>query len=82
MPQTLIQLARVLRVSIGKLLLGEEDDERAATAAEVTDRVLLDRFREVDKLMPNDRAMIVAVIDAPIASRVGEPIIYRSRKNR
>src|SRR5436305_14336069 len=43
---TLVQLARVLRVSIGKLLLGEEDDERAAAVAEIRDRALLDRFRK------------------------------------
>src|ERR1051326_1246672 len=69
---TLVQLARVLRVSVGKLLLGEEDDERAAAATQIRDHVLLDRFREAERLPPNDRAMIVAIIDALIASRTGE----------
>ncbi|HVZ32773.1 MAG TPA: helix-turn-helix domain-containing protein [Polyangiaceae bacterium] len=78
---TLVLLARVLDVSVGKLLLGEEDDERAIAAAKIRDGALLDRFRELDQLSANDRMIVAHVIDAFLAQHACDHITHRPRRN-
>ena len=77
---TVVRLADVLNVSIGKLLLGQEDDERAIAAAKIRDPALLDRFRDVDRLPANDRLIVARVIDAFIAQHECDHVTIRSHR--
>lgn len=74
--ETLIELATFLRVSIGKLLTGEEDGASAA-GAPIRDISLLERFRDVEKLSRKDREMVINLIDAVISSRQHEEVMQR-----
>jgi transcriptional regulator with XRE-family HTH domain len=77
---TLVLLARVFEVSVGKLLVGNEDDERAIAAAKIRDGALLDRFRELDQLGANDRLIVARVIDAFLAQHDCDHLIHRGRR--
>jgi transcriptional regulator with XRE-family HTH domain len=77
---TLVLLAAVFHISVGKLLLGEEDDERAIDAARIRDSALLDRFRDLEKLAANDRLTVARVIDAFLSQHACEHIVHRPRR--
>jgi transcriptional regulator with XRE-family HTH domain len=65
--ETLVELARFLRVGIAKLLLGQE--ETPGDEPPIEDISLLERFRDLEKLSRKDREMVIGLIDAVIASR-------------
>ncbi len=77
----LVGLASAFDVSIGKLLLGQEDDERARAAAGIRDRELLDRFRELETLGPDDRRVVIRVIDAFLAEHACDHVVMRGKRN-
>ena len=77
--ETLANLAKFLRVSVGKLLLGEEDNESAVAAAPIQDISLLERFRDLEKLDRKDREVAITLIDALINSRQHEQLTRRRR---
>lgn len=76
--ETLADLAQFLRVSVGKLLLGEEDVEQM-NAAPIADISLLERFRDLEKLDRKDRQVAITLIDALIESRQHEQVGRRRR---
>lgn len=74
--ENLIDLARSLRVSIPKLLLGEED-RSGGDEPPIQDVSLLERFRDLEKLSRKDREMVIGLIDAVITSRQHEEVLSR-----
>lgn len=72
--ETLIDLATFLRVSLGTLLLGQEEGTGQAVPP-IADISLLERFRELEKLDRKDREIVVALIDAWVQSRRLEQIV-------
>src|SRR5262249_5430604 len=70
--ETLIDMARFLRVGAGFLPTGED----AGTPEElpIHDLSLLERFRDLEKLTRRDRETVIAVIDAILSSREYEEI--------
>ena len=77
--ETLIDLARFLRVSVGTLLLGEEEAGGGADQP-IGDITLLERFRDLEKLSRKDREVVIALIDAWIGSRQHEEIVSKRIK--
>ena len=77
--ETLADLAKFLRVSVGKLLLGEEDHDSTASAP-IHDVSLLERFRDLEKLDRKDREVAITLIDALIESRQHEQVSSRRRR--
>lgn len=77
--ETLADLAKFLRVSVGKLLLGEEDQEGGS--APIQDLSLLERFRDLEKLDRKDREVAITLIDALIESRQYEQVSTRRRRS-
>jgi len=73
--ETLAELAKFLRVSVGRLLLGEEDGEGAIASAPINDISLLERFRDLEKLDRKDREVAITLIDAFIESRHHEQVL-------
>ena len=67
--ETLAELAKFPCVSVGKLLIGEEDSESAIASAPIQDISLLERFRDLEKLDRKDREVAITLIDALIESR-------------
>ncbi len=80
-PSMLFLLASAFEVSIGKLLLGQEDDERARAAAGIRDRELLDRFRELETLGPDDRRVVIRIIDALLAEHACDHVVMRGKRH-
>lgn len=80
--ETLVDLARVLRVSVGQLLVGDDETEAHLAAAPIHDISLLERFRDLEKLSRKDREMVIALIDAVIASRQYDEVASRRRPVR
>jgi transcriptional regulator with XRE-family HTH domain len=76
--ETLIGLARFLRVSLGTLLLGQ-DEPAGGGDQPIEDITLLERFRELEKLERKDREIVIALIDAWVRSRQVEEIIGRRK---
>lgn len=76
--ETLIDLAGFLRVGVGKLLLGEE--EQSGSEPPIQDVSLLERFRDLEKLSRKDREVAITLIDALIASRQHEQVTTRRRR--
>jgi transcriptional regulator with XRE-family HTH domain len=74
--ENLIDLARFLRVGVAKLLLGQEDDSTPSEPP-IQDLSLLERFRDVERLSRKDREIVIALIDALIASRQHEEVTSR-----
>lgn len=56
---TLKKLTKILNVSIDSLLFTEKEKKRF----KVTDRELLEKLKDLDKLTPEDRTTIVNLID-------------------
>lgn len=80
--RTLVALARVLDVTVGRLLLGEEDDARSRAHAPIRDAVLLERFRELDSLDRKQRQLVIDLIDAVLASsHLGSVQTHRTRQS-
>lgn len=73
--ETIIDLAGFFRVGVGKLLVGKE--ETSSGAQPIQDSYLLERFRDLEKLERKDREMVIALIDAVIASRQHEQVSAR-----
>ena len=76
----LIGLASAFGISIGKLLLGQEDDERAIAATGIRDPELLDRFRELETLGRDDRRVVIRVIDALLAEHACDHVVLRGKR--
>lgn len=76
--ETLVDLARVLRVGVGRLLVGE-DEGSPITDEPIRDISLLERFRDLEKLSRKDREIVIALIDAVIASRQYDEVATRRR---
>ncbi|MEO8380808.1 MAG: helix-turn-helix domain-containing protein [Acidobacteriota bacterium] len=76
--ETLVDLAEFLRISVGSLLVGEE--QPAAAAAPIQDIALLERFRDLEKLGRKDREVAITLIDALIQSRQHEQVSSRRRR--
>lgn len=76
---TLADLAEHLRVSVGGLLIGEE--EKNGGQPPIHDISLLERFRDVEKLDRKDREMVINLIDAIISSRQHEQVTTRRRRS-
>lgn len=74
--ESLLALARVLRVGVG-LLLGQESERAVADQHPIQDISLLERFRDLEKLSRKDREVVIALIDAWIGSRQVEQIVAR-----
>lgn len=75
--ETVVELARFLRVGIATLLVGHEDGQALGAEPPLQDISLLERFRELEKLKRKDREMVIALIDAWIGSRQHEEIVTR-----
>ena len=78
--ETLIDLAQFLRVGVGLLLTGQEE-EAAPSPAPISDISLLERFRDLEKLDRKDRAVAITLIDALITSRQLEQHVSRRRRS-
>lgn len=78
--ETLIDLAQFLRVGVGRLLTGE-DEQTFAAASPITDIALLERFRDLEKLDRKDREVAITLIDALITSRQVEQHVARRRRS-
>lgn len=76
--ETLVDLAEFLRVSVGMLLIGEE--QPATAAMPIHDIALLERFRDLEKLDRKDREVAITLIDALIESRHHEQVSTRRRR--
>lgn len=74
--ENLIDIARFLRVGVAKLLLGEEETSDGKEPP-IRDISLLERFRDLEKLSRKDREIVIALIDAVIASRQYEEVTTR-----
>ena len=72
--ETLADLAKFLRVSVGKLRLGEEDIEGTVASAPINDISLPERFRDLES-----RAQGPRVCHHPHRSRHYEQISSRRR---
>ena len=70
--ETLIDMARFLRVGAGFLLTGE--DSAPHEELPIHDLALLERFRDLEKLSRKDRETVIAVIDAILSSREYEEV--------
>lgn len=77
--ETLVDLAEFLRISVGSLLVGEEQPA-ATAAAPIQDIALLERFRDLEKLGRKDREVAITLIDALIQSRQHEQVSSRRRR--
>lgn len=64
---TLVAIAKVLRISLDTLLLGKAD--RAADALPIRNVMLLERLADIEKLDRKDQEMIVELIHSVIARR-------------
>ena len=73
--ETLVELARFLRVGVARLLIGE--DENPGNQPPIEDISLLERFRDLEKLSRKDRELVIGLIDAVIASRQHEEVMTR-----
>lgn len=78
--ETLIDLAQFLRVGVGRLLTGE-DEQTFASASPISDIALLERFRDLEKLDRKDREVAITLIDALITSRQVEQHVARRRRS-
>lgn len=78
--ETLIDLAQFLRVGVGRLLTGE-DEQAFASAMPISDIALLERFRDLEKLGRKDREVAITLIDALITSRQVEQHVARRRRS-
>lgn len=78
--ETLVDLAQFLRVDLGTLLLGQQEEASAAVEP-IRDISLLERFRDLEKLDRKDREIAIALIDALITSRHFEQISTRRRRS-
>lgn len=74
--ESLVELARFLRVGVSTLLLGQDEDASGA-APPIQDISLLERFRELEKLKRKDRETVIELIDAWIGSRQHEEIVSK-----
>jgi len=77
--ETLIDLATFLRVSVGKLLTGEEARGLIGEPP-IQDISLLERFRDLEKMSRKDREMVIGLIDAVIASRRVDEALATTRQ--
>jgi len=78
--ETLVDLSAFLRVSVGMLLVGEEEPATIA-AAPISDIALLERFRDLEKLERKDREVAITLIDALIESRQHAQVTSRRRRS-
>lgn len=78
--ETLVELARFLRVGVSALLLGQDEAPAGSGEPPVQDISLLERFRELEKLDRKDREVVIALIDAWVGSRQHEQIVSRRLK--
>ncbi len=76
----LVALGSTFGVSLGKLLLAQEDDERAIAAAGIRDPELLDRFRELETLGRDDRRVVIRLIDALLAEHACDHVVLRGKR--
>lgn len=79
--ETLADLAKFLRIPVGHLLLGEDDESPNAIAAPIHDLSLLERFRDLEKLDRKDREVAITLIDALIESRHHAEVTTRRRRS-
>jgi transcriptional regulator with XRE-family HTH domain len=78
--ETAIDLAQFLRVSVGLLLIGEEEPA-AVAAVPIKDIALFERFRDLEKLDRKDREIAITVIDALIDSSHHDQVSSRRRRS-
>jgi len=64
---TLVSIARVLRVSLDTLLLGKAD--RAGEELPIKNVMLIERLADIEKLTRKDQEMIVELIHSVLARR-------------
>ena len=76
--ETLVDVARFLRVPVGQLLLGEAEKGENGTAP-IRDISLLERFRDLEKMNRKDRQVVITLIDAMIEARQHEEVGRRRR---
>lgn len=76
--ETLVELARFLRIGVSAILTGETDGAPASPQEPpVQDISLLERFRELEKLERKDREVVIALIDAWVGSKQHEQIVAK-----
>ena len=75
---TLVAIAKALRVSLDTLLLGKAD--RAGEELPVRNVMLLDRLAEIEKLDRKDQDMIVELIHSVLARRSMEAAAMPRRR--
>ena len=73
---SLAAIAKTLRISLDTLLLGKAD--RMSDELPVKNILLLERFREVEKLGRKDQEMILELIDSVVARRRVEAPVRRT----
>ena len=76
--ETLVDIARFLRVPVGQLLLGDEEKPEDG-GAPIQDISLLERFRDLEKMNRKDREVVITLIDAMIEARQHEDVGRRRR---
>jgi transcriptional regulator with XRE-family HTH domain len=74
--ETVVQLAKVLGVSID-YLLRDDLDEDAAPAGALRDQELLRKFAAVEQMDEEDRRVIASLIDAYIKKHQIEEVLHR-----
>lgn len=77
--ETIVGLANVLEVSTDFLLLGK-DAEREPRELPVADVVLLEKFREAQRLSGPDRDALLIVIDSILVRRDEEERVEKRRR--
>lgn len=75
--ETLVDLARFLRVGPGALVLGQDESAPGSPQPPIEDISLLERFRELEKLKRKDRETVIELIDAWVSSRHVEEVVTR-----
>lgn len=77
--ETLIALARALRISLDELATGEKPGEASVEPA-IKNVLLLERFRDLETLPREDQAVALKLLDALIAARSVENAMARARR--
>jgi transcriptional regulator with XRE-family HTH domain len=74
---TLVSIAKVLQVSLDTLLMGKADRSEDLIMKNV---ILLERFRQVEKLERKDQEMIIELVDSVLARRQMESALAATRR--
>ncbi len=78
--ETIVTLARALKVTTDYLLLGE-NAEQEPRKLPVEDALLLQKFREAQRLAGADREALILVIDSILVRRDEEERVDRRRRS-